>query len=63
MEMMNIYSRVSLLPRSPAQLRYLLAFVLLWLITLATAAGTSLQLDARDASAATATLFDSFIPG
>jgi hypothetical protein len=44
-------------------LRYLLAFVLLWLITLATAAGTSLQLDARDASAATATLFDSFIPG
>ncbi|MFM7164831.1 MAG: site-2 protease family protein [Planctomycetaceae bacterium] len=63
MEMMNIYSRVSLLPRSPAQLRYLLAFVLLWLITLATAAGTSLQLDARDASAATATLFDSFMPG
>jgi Zn-dependent protease len=58
MQMMNIYSRVSLLPRSAAKLRYLLAFILLWLITLATAAGTSLQFDARRASAALGTLFD-----
>ncbi|MEI7701010.1 MAG: hypothetical protein WCK86_14520 [Planctomycetia bacterium] len=57
-QMMTIYSRVALLPRSAAKLRYLLAFVLLWLITLATAAGTNLQFDARKASAALGTLFD-----
>jgi len=62
MEMMKIYSRVTLLPRSPAGLKYLLAFLLLWLIALATATGTRLQLDARDTSAALGTLFDSLLP-
>jgi Zn-dependent protease len=63
MQMLQIHSRVALLPRSAAQLRYLLAFVLLWMIALATAAGTSLRNDARDTSAAMGTLFDSLIPG
>ncbi len=62
MQMMKIHGRVSLLPRSAAKLRYLLAFVLLWLITLATAAATSLQFDARQASAALGTLFDVVMP-
>lgn len=62
MQIMKIYSRVSLLPRSAAKLHYLLAFVLLWLMTLATAAGTSLQFDARQASAALGTLFDVVMP-
>lgn len=61
-QIMKIYSRVALLPRSAAKLRYLLAFVLLWLITLATAAGTSLQFDARQASAALGTLFEFVMP-
>ena len=61
-QIMKIYSRVALLPRSAAKLHYLLAFVLLWLMTLATAAATSLQFDARQASAALGTLFDVIMP-
>jgi len=62
-QMMSIHSRVALLPRKAAQLRYLLVFVLLWMIALATASGTRLHIDARDTSAALGTLFDSLTPG
>ena len=59
-QMMSIHSRVALLPRKAAQLRYLLAFVLLWMIALATASGTRLHIDARDPSAALGTLSVSY---
>lgn len=60
--MMQIHSEATLLPRTAAPLRYLLAFVLLWMIALATAWGTGLHIDARDPSAALTPLFDFLFP-
>ena len=56
--MLQIYNRVALLPETGAQLRYLVAYLVLWLTTLITAAGTGMQTDARAASVALGTLLD-----
>lgn len=62
LEMTAIHSRVSRLPRSSPRFCFLLLYVLLWLAALVTAAGTALQHDARTASVALDSLFDSVMP-
>lgn len=61
-DMIQIYERVALIPHSPAPIRYFVWYILLFVATLATAAGTALQTDARTTSDALGTLFDSVMP-
>lgn len=61
-QMINCYHRVALLPKSQPQFPWLLLYILLWLLTLVTAAGTALQNDASNSSAALSTLFELMIP-
>lgn len=62
LEMTAIHSRAARLPRSSPRFRFLLLYVLLWLLALTTAAGTGLQDDARTASVALGSLFDAVMP-
>ena len=63
LRMKSIFSDVALLPRSGAPLRALLLYALVWLVAVATAAGTNLQKDSHEAGNALGTLFDSVIQG
>lgn len=59
--MQLVHDRAARLPRSRPSFVYLLLYVMLWALALTTAAGTNLQDDARAASAALGSLFDSLL--
>jgi hypothetical protein len=61
--MLNTWSRIAILPKSPTPFRYFAFYMLLWGITLVTAAGTPLRQDALGTSEALSVLFDVCLPG
>jgi stage IV sporulation protein FB len=63
MRMLNTWSRIAILPKSPTPFRYFAFYMLLWGITLVTAAGTPLRQDALGTSEALSVLFDVCLPG